>query len=120
LKLGLRDLPFDLLVECETKIGVIVHASPRSDMEFVTRQSHPPDVLRRYLRDLRCELLVVGHTHQPMWFRGDEGLVVNPGSVVSAARIDTSRTFTLVDLRMMEVTFHNVESGEPVELLPWT
>ena len=115
----LRELPFDLVVEHEKTIGVVVHGSPRSDMEFVTRQSHPPSVLRRYLLDLQCELLVVGHTHQPMWFRCADGLVVNPGSVVSAARIDSSRTFALVDLDILEVTFHDVESGEMIEVDPW-
>ena len=37
----LRELPADLLVAYQTTIGVVVHGSPRSDMEFVTRQSHP-------------------------------------------------------------------------------
>ena len=115
----LRELPFDLVVEHEKTIGVIVHGSPRSDMEFVTRQSHPPRALTQYLLDLQCELLVVGHTHQPMWFRCAEGLVVNPGSVVSAARIDSSRTFALVDLDRLEVTFHDVESGETIDVEPW-
>ena len=112
----LRDLPFDLLVSHQTTIAVVVHGSPRSDMEFVTRESHPRTVLRQYLLDLNCELLVVGHTHQPMWFQCADGLVVNPGSVVSAARIDSSRTFALVDLDILEVTFHDVESGDVVEV----
>lgn len=98
---------------------MIVHGSPRSDMEFVTRQSHPPGMLRQYLLDLQCELLVVGHTHQPMWFRCADGLVVNPGSVVSGARIDSSRTFALVDLDILEVTFHDVDSGGTIEVEPW-
>jgi putative phosphoesterase len=115
----LRELPPDLLVAHQATIGVVVHGSPRSDMEFVTRQSHPPGVLSRYLRDLQCDLLVVGHTHQPMWFRCAGGLVVNPGSVVSGARIDSSRTFALVDLDILEVTFHDVESGAKVEVEPW-
>jgi putative phosphoesterase len=115
----LRDLPFDLLVAHQTTIAVVVHGSPRSDMEFVTRPSHPPKVLRQYLLDLNCELLVVGHTHQPMWFRCEKGLVVNPGSVVSAARIDSSRTFALIDLDILEVTFLDVESGGKVEVEPW-
>jgi putative phosphoesterase len=115
----LRELPVDLLVEYETKIGLIVHGSPRSDMEFVTRQSHPPAALRQYLRDLQCELLVSGHTHQPMWYRCAEGLVVNPGSVVSGARIDSSRTFAMVDLARLDVTFHDVESGDKIEVEPW-
>ena len=37
----LRELPADLLVAHQTTIAVVVHGSPRSDMEFVTRQSHP-------------------------------------------------------------------------------
>jgi putative phosphoesterase len=115
----LRALPFDLVVEHQTKIAVVVHGSPSSDMEFVTRQRHPPESLRRYLRDLQCSLLVIGHTHQPMWFRCTEGLVVNPGSVVSGARIDSSRSFALVDLAMLEVTFHDVESGETIEVERW-
>jgi putative phosphoesterase len=115
----LRELPFDLVVEYEKTTGVIVHGSPRSDMEFVTRQSHPSSVLTQYLRDLQCELLVVGHTHQPMCLRCADGLVVNPGSVVSAARIDSSRTFALVDLENLVVTFHDVESGEMIEVDPW-
>jgi putative phosphoesterase len=115
----LRDLPFDLLVSHQTTIAVVVHGSPRSDMEFVTRKSHPRTVLRQYLLDLKCEVLVVGHTHQPMWFRCEKGLVVNPGSVVSAARIDSSRTFALIDLDILEVTFHDVESGGKVAVEPW-
>jgi putative phosphoesterase len=115
----LRELPSDLLVAYQTTIGVVVHGSPRSDMEFVTPQSHPRGVLRQYLLDLQCELLVVGHTHQPMWFRCPDGIVVNPGSIVSAGRIDSSRTFALVDLDILEVTFHDVESGAQVSIEPW-
>ena len=95
----LAGLPTELLIEAETQIGVIVHGSPPSDMEFVTRRTHPPAVLGRYLRDLSCDLLVVGHTHRPMWYRSPAGgLVVNPGSVVSLPVIDSSRTFAVVDL----------------------
>ena len=53
-----------------------------------------------------------------MWFQCEDGLVVNPGSVVSAARIDSSRSFALVDLESREVTFHNVESGETIDVDP--
>src|SRR5207245_2283724 len=78
-----RSLPFDLLVSHGRRVGVVVHGSPRSDMEFVNRSSHVPEVLRDDLAELRCELLIVGHTHRPMWFRCPEGLAINPGSVVS-------------------------------------
>jgi len=116
----LGGLPADLLIEAGSRIGVVVHGSPSSDMEFVNRRTHPPAVLCRYLFALGSDLLVVGHTHQPMWYRSPAGgLVVNPGSVVSMPVVDSSRTFAVADLATMEVTFHQVESGEPIALDPW-
>src|SRR5262249_6799214 len=115
----LAALPFDLVVPHDQTIGVVVHGSPRSDMEFVNRHTHPGTVLRGYLDQLDCDFLIVGHTHQPMSFRCREGLIVNPGSVVSMPVIDSSRTFALIDVDTLEVTFHDVESGATVEVDPW-
>ncbi|MBV8384107.1 MAG: metallophosphoesterase family protein [Planctomycetaceae bacterium] len=115
----LERLPFYRLIADGPQIAVIVHGSPRSDMEFVTRASHPPAVLRGLLGTLGADLLVVGHTHEPMWFRCESGLVVNPGSTVSMPVVQTSRTFALVDLPSLTVTFHDVESGAEVPLEPW-
>jgi putative phosphoesterase len=115
----LRSLPFNLIVPHGRTIAVVVHGSPRSDMEFVNRGSHVPDVLREDLAELGCDLLVVGHTHRPMWFRCPEGLAINPGSVVSMPVVETSRTFALIDLETLEPTFHDVESGRVVEVEPW-
>jgi putative phosphoesterase len=114
----LDSLPAEMRLELDGSIAVF-HGSPRSDMEFVNRQSHPPDVLRSHLADLGCRLLIVGHTHRPMWFRCPAGLVVNPGSVVSIPRVDSSRTFAMVDLGTLEATFHDVESGDAVDVAVW-
>jgi putative phosphoesterase len=115
----LRSLPFERELGHGRTVAVVVHGSPRSDMEFVNRGSHVPDVLRDDLSELRCDLLVVGHTHRPMWFRCPEGLVINPGSVVSMPVVDSSRTFALVDLDTLEPTFFDVETGHVIELEPW-
>ncbi len=115
----LATLPFDRLVSHGTRIGVIVHGSPWSDMEFVTCRTHPPARLEAELRTLGADLLVVGHTHQPMWCRTASGLVVNPGSVVSMPVVDSSRTFALVDLAALTVSFHDVETGAPRDVEPW-
>lgn len=117
---ALAALPTDLLVADLDRIGVIVHASPRSDMEFIQRRTHPPSALRADLQALGANLLVVGHTHEPMWFKCDLGLVVNPGSVVSMPVVKkSSRTFALVDMGELSVRFHDVETGEPIALEPW-
>ena len=114
----LARIPAELRLELTTSIAVF-HGSPKSDMDFVTPQTHPPSILRRYLVDLRCRLLIVGHTHRPMCFRCPGGLVINPGSVVSIPRIDSSRTFAMVDLDTLEVTFHDVESGDAIDVALW-
>jgi putative phosphoesterase len=116
----LAALPAELVLEAETRVGVIVHGSPASDMEFVSRRSHGPAVLRRYLRELGCDLLVVGHTHQPMWYKSPSGrLVVNPGSIVALPVVDSSKTFAVVETASLEVTFHDLESGDAVSVDPW-
>ncbi len=116
---ALKALPPYRLIADGPRAGVVAHGSPGDDMDYVTRSSHPPAVLRRLLQDLDADLLVVGHTHKPMWYRCDRGLVINPGSVISAPVVSTSRTFALLDWDAMAVTFHDVESGAKVELEPW-
>ncbi len=111
--------PFDLAISWEKRIGVVVHGSPFDDMEFVTRKDHPPRVLRDWLTMLQADFLVIGHTHLPMAFHCPEGLVINPGSVISAPRVTTSRTFALLDLSNLTPTFHDVESGSEISVPPW-
>lgn len=116
----LAALPFDRLFEVGGRTVVLVHGSPRDDMEFVSRRDVSTAVLQGWLEDLRTDLLVVGHTHKPMWYRCERGLVVNPGSVISAPVVRTSRTFALVNLEDLSVSFHDVESGREVAVEPWT
>jgi putative phosphoesterase len=115
----LRSLPPDLLLADMERVAVVVHGSPRSDMEYIRRSAYPPAVLQDLLGRLGADLLVVGHTHEPMWSRGPRGLVVNPGSIVSMPVVKTSRTFALVDLEALSVSFHDVETGAERPLVPW-
>jgi len=116
----LESLPVRLVFAAHPEIGVVVHGSPRSDMDYVNQSSHPPHVLQGYLRHLQCNILIVGHTHRPMWFRCAEGVVINPGSAVSMPVVDTSRTFAILDSDTLEPTFHDVETGEKLDIEPWT
>jgi putative phosphoesterase len=116
---SLKLLPAHRLVEDGPRVGVIAHGSPGDDMEFVTRNTHPPYLLDRWLREMGADLLVVGHTHKPMLYRTEHGLVINPGSVISAPVVSTSRTFALLDWEARVVTFHDVESGMEVQVTAW-
>jgi putative phosphoesterase len=76
-------------------------------------------VLRGYLELLNCDFLVVGHTHEPMWYRCDRGLVVNPGSVISLPVVKSSRTFAVLDLDDLSIKFYRVDSGKAITVPPW-
>jgi putative phosphoesterase len=115
----LKTVPENRVVDLESRIGVIVHGSPKSDMEYLTPRSHPASVLRGYLEDLDAELLVYGHTHSPRWYRCDRGLVINPGSLVSMPVVRSSRSFALVDTSDLSARFFNVETGRPIDVPPW-
>jgi putative phosphoesterase len=116
---ALKLLPPHLLIDDGPRIGVITHGSPGDDMDFVTRKTHPPELLDRWLRGMGACLLVIGHTHKSMLYRSENGLVINPGSVISAPVVSTSRTFALLDWEANLVTFHDVESGGQVEVEMW-
>ncbi|HEU5118618.1 MAG TPA: YfcE family phosphodiesterase, partial [Isosphaeraceae bacterium] len=108
----LSGLQGDHVFELGGRVGVMVHGSPRSDMEYVSRSVFPPSRLDGVLEELKADVLVVGHTHEPMWYRSSRGLVVNPGSVLSVkTRARTSRTFAVVNLSDLSATIHDVESG---------
>jgi predicted phosphodiesterase len=116
---ALKLLPPYRLIDDGPRVGVITHGSPGDDMDFVTRKTHPPRRLDGYLKEMGASLLVVGHTHKPMLYRSEYGLVINPGSIVSAPVVSTSRTFAVLDWEVNAVTFHDVESGERVDLKEW-
>jgi putative phosphoesterase len=113
-------LPPHLVIETKGRIVVVVHGSPASDMEYVRRNSHGPEVLDNLLEQLGADILVVGHTHAPMWYRGERGLVVNPGSAISMPVVRTSRTFAMLDTDAMSVTFHDVETGRVLDVPHWS
>ena len=75
--------------------------------------------MRGYLRELKADLLVVGHTHRPMCYRCDLGLVINPGSVISRPVVETSRTFAMVDLSDLSATIFELETGKPIDVPSW-
>lgn len=115
----LKELPGYLLVSQERRVGVVAHGSPWDDMEFVTRRTHPPAILRELLEVLKVEFLVVGHTHEPMWYRCEQGLVVNPGSVIALPVVQSSRSLAIVDCETLEPAFYEVETGRVLRLEPW-
>lgn len=116
----LQSLTTSSILALDGRTLAVFHGSPASDMEYIRKATHGPEVLDRLLRDLSVDVLVVGHTHAPMCYRGDLGLVVNPGSVISMPVVRTSRTFALLDTKTLAVSIHDVETGRSLEVPDWT
>ena len=116
----LSSLPTELEMIVSGRKLMVFHGSPISDMEYVRRSTHGAEILDKILDDLSADILVVGHTHAPMCYRGPCGLVVNPGSAISLPVVRTSRTFALLEIETMMVTIHDVETGRVLEIPSWT
>jgi len=97
----------------------MVHGTPGSDLEYMRRSKYGPDRLDRVLEELETDVLVVGHTHAPMWYRNGQGMVVNPGSLMCVGTIHSSRSFGVLDLKQMQAQFFHAVSGKEIAVPAW-
>jgi len=75
--------------------GVVAmyHGSPRHDDEYVL----PWNAHEELLAIARAPIVVLGHTHMPMYFSCRDGIVVNPGSVGQPRDGDPRAAWGLLD-----------------------
>jgi putative phosphoesterase len=115
----LGSLPQKLFVGGHDRMGLVVHATPESDMEIVDQQTHGPKDLEGLLERHGVDFLITGHTHKPWWFRCERGLVLNPGSLTTVLNVATSRSFAVLDLATLEPAFYDVETGDRRAVSSW-
>ena len=117
----LRSLPFDLAIAHGRTVGVVDRTGrPGPTRSSINRTTHVPDVLRGDLAEAcstTCSSSAIRTVHSGI--NVQQGLAINPGSVVSMPVVDSSRTFAMVDLETLESAFFDVETGRQVELPPW-
>lgn len=74
----IRDLPFELNYDFEGIKIKSVHGSPEHVYEFI--HEYDEDLLDKYTRNLEEDILVLGHTHDPIWIKEKNGkIVINAG-----------------------------------------
>lgn len=74
----IRDLPFELDYNFDGVKLKAVHGSPECIYELVHEQDD--DLLEKYTKNLRADILVLGHTHDPIWIKEKNGkTVINAG-----------------------------------------
>ncbi len=75
---------------------LMVHGSPDDPMwEYVFEETHR-DLFGYYLRREGADVVALGHTHVPFAWRGEEGIVFNPGSVGQPRDGDARASYALL------------------------
>jgi len=70
------------------------HAGPGGDTEGIDPSLVSAEECRQYLDQARADVLVVGHTHVPMWLEAPGGgVIVNPGALLRASVAPKGGTF---------------------------
>jgi putative phosphoesterase len=76
----MRALPFQRELEVSGQRLLLVHGSPRSEGEVIKADT-PDDAVREIIAGVRADLILFGHTHEPLDRVVGSVRLVNPGSV---------------------------------------
>ncbi len=91
----------------ETKDFYMVHGSPRNPLEEYIFPHHP--YMESFLEGIKQNLLVLGHTHQPMIKKFGEKTILNPGSVGQPRDGNPKASFAIYDTKTQEAEIKRVE-----------
>jgi putative phosphoesterase len=91
---------------------LLAHTAPGSPEEHVL-PGQIPRKLKRTLRTLEADVLLLGHTHRPMKVRHGPIWLVNPGSV-AGTRARDSFTCAIVELPSLAMEVLSLNNGAPV------
>jgi len=77
----LKSLPQELSLDVEDSRMYLTHGSPLDHLwEYVDPGTHS-ELFEFYLKKISARLIALGHTHVPYVWKGENGTVLNPGSV---------------------------------------
>jgi putative phosphoesterase len=100
----LKSLPIDWEGEYDGCNIFMCHGKPGNNIWGLYRNHVSDTLLSIMLNSLQADVLIVGHTHVPMYIRVKNGCVVNPGSLYTFENLrPTSHTYGV--LRLPDCTF---------------
>lgn len=116
----LRSLPIDWQGSLGGKRFFMCHGKPGNNMWGMYRDHVSGTYLTMVLNSLKCDVLITGHTHVPLYLRGKAGCILNPGSLYTfeSARA-TSHTYGVLNLPDLSFELFDSRVGELVTPQSW-
>lgn len=114
----LEDLPINWQGEFMGYSFFMCHGKPGNNIWGLYRDHVSNTLLNMMLGSLDADVLIVGHTHVPMFIRVANGCVINPGSLYTfdSMRV-TSHTYGVLHLPALTFDLYDltIEPTKPVE-----
>lgn len=114
----LMDLPINWQKRYEGYTVFMCHGKPGNNIWGLYRDHVSNTLLNMMLESLDADVLIVGHTHVPMFIRVANGCVINPGSLYTFNSMRaTSHTYGVLHLPELNFELFDL-TAEPTTPLP--
>lgn len=100
----------------------VYHGSPTDDQVLVHPHLMTFDGLTKMLRQTGADVLVLGHTHLPMYIETPAGHLINPGALLGDYDCDwvgSSHTCGLLDTESLDYTLFDLATVAPISRQTW-
>jgi putative phosphoesterase len=115
----LEDLPINWQKSFDGYNVFMCHGKPGNNIWGLYRDHVSDTLLNMMLGSLDADVLIVGHTHVPMYIRVANGVVINPGSLYTfnSMRV-TSHTYGVLHIPSLNFDLYDLTADviEPVAL----
>jgi putative phosphoesterase len=113
--LYLQTLPPFLTCEWAGKRVYMTHSNPWEDSSIYVYPARPMALFKEIADAVDAEVIVLGHTHQPMRVEVDGKVIVNPGSIYGNRGMD-ERTCGVLTLPECSFEIYDIDSGIKLSL----
>jgi putative phosphoesterase len=92
-------------IEREGRTFALFHGSPRDPLNEYVFPGIPVAIGRSLVQAASARIVLLGHTHMPMLYRFEDGVLANPGSVGQPRDGDPRASFAMLTLSQADVKF---------------
>ena len=94
----IKTLPISMSLEYEGVKILISHGSPTSVTEFI--HEYDDEVINKYTKDLKEDILIFGHTHNKMWHKVcNNKLIINAGCAGVSPHYKAKSEYVLLEVK---------------------